>query len=69
MKKLLTSTEVLKRINLKPSQLAYLTREGIIPSHRRGKGISVLYPIEAIEIIKSRQNAVNDRPDMDVEDM
>ena len=69
MKKIYTSTEVLKATNIKPSQLAYLTREGIIPCHRRGKGISVLYPIEAIKIITARQKAVNDQPDIDVEDM
>ena len=69
MKKFLTSTEVLEATNLKPSQLAYLTREGIIPSYRRGKGIHVLYPIEAVEIIKSRQNAINDQPDIDSEEL
>jgi len=68
MNNIITSAEILKITNLKPSQLAYLTREGIIPCYRRGKGIPVLYPAIVIEIIKTRQKAITGHSDIDSED-
>jgi len=49
-----TLRELSEIFNLRPSHINYLKMERIIPSIRRGAGYPVLFPKEAIEIIKNR---------------
>ncbi|MHA1877175.1 MAG: hypothetical protein ACTSUC_12100 [Promethearchaeota archaeon] len=51
----LTQRELIKATGLRYYQIEYLIKTEIIPVVLRGKGLPRLFPPEAIEIIRKRQ--------------
>ena len=59
MKQYYTHQEIINKTGLKPFNIDYLVRNRIIPCITKGKGITRLFPIEALEIIIARQKKIN----------